>query len=152
MVWEQKVQPDYAHAAAAAVTAGNDMVMTTPHFYEGRWRPSGDAVPGRVRSAVARILTLKFDLGLFENPRLLARARRRGGQRSAHRPQPRGGAALARAAGERRDAAARRPPLTAADPIRVAVVGPLADDAQTQLGDWAGGSGRRLAATGSPAR
>src|SRR6478735_552503 len=35
MVWEQKVQPDYAHAAAAAVRAGNDMVMTTPGFYEG---------------------------------------------------------------------------------------------------------------------
>ena len=35
MVWEQHIQPDYAHASAAAVRAGNDMVMTTPGFFEG---------------------------------------------------------------------------------------------------------------------
>src|SRR4051794_7551284 len=35
MVWEQKLQPDYAHAAAAAVKAGNDMIMTTPQFFDG---------------------------------------------------------------------------------------------------------------------
>ncbi len=29
-VWEQKVKPDYVHAAADAVKAGNDLVMTTP--------------------------------------------------------------------------------------------------------------------------
>src|SRR5660397_105533 len=35
MVWEQHTQPDYVHAAAAAVRAGNDMIMTTPRFFEG---------------------------------------------------------------------------------------------------------------------
>ena len=35
MVWEQRLQPDYAHAAAAAVKAGNDMIMTTPQFFDG---------------------------------------------------------------------------------------------------------------------
>lgn len=35
MVWEQQIQPDYRYAAAAAVKAGNDMIMTTPQFYEG---------------------------------------------------------------------------------------------------------------------
>ncbi|WP_037655969.1 glycoside hydrolase family 3 N-terminal domain-containing protein, partial [Streptomyces exfoliatus] len=30
MVWEQKIYADYAQASAAAVRAGNDMVMTTP--------------------------------------------------------------------------------------------------------------------------
>ena len=34
-VWEQKVKPDYVHAAADAVKAGNDLVMTTPGFYDG---------------------------------------------------------------------------------------------------------------------
>jgi len=33
-------------------------------------------------------------------------------------------------------------PLAADEPVRIAVVGPLADDAQTQLGDWAGSSGQ----------
>ena len=34
-VWEQKVKADYVHAAADAVKAGNDLIMTTPKFYEG---------------------------------------------------------------------------------------------------------------------
>ena len=35
MVWEQQVQPDYAHAAGCRGPAGNDMIMTTPGFFEG---------------------------------------------------------------------------------------------------------------------
>lgn len=150
MVWEQKIQPDHMHAAAAAVRAGNDMVMTTPGFFQGAL----DAVEGglldeaHIDQAVARILALKFDLGLFENPRLPDVARisevvaapahtalnldvarrslvllRNDGTLPLERPTP--------------DAEA-----TASLPRRIAVVGPLADDAQTQLGDWAGSSGQ----------
>ena len=39
MVWEQKVCADYAEAAAVAVRAGNDLVMTTPRVL--RRRPGG---------------------------------------------------------------------------------------------------------------
>lgn len=139
MVWEQKIQPDYAHAAAAAVKAGNDMVMTTPLFYEGaleavaREMLTEDAFD----DAVARILTLKFDLGLFENPRLPAASLDVVGS-AAHV--------------ELNLKIARRSivllendgtlPWAGSAPRRVALVGPLADDAQTQLGDWAGGSGQ----------
>ncbi len=140
MVWEQKVQADYAHAAAAAVQAGNDMIMTTPKFFEGALAAVEQGLLGESAfdPAVARILTLKFELGLFENPRL-----------------PR--ADLAGIIGNSAHAelnleAARRSivllendgvlPLSPARSMRVAVVGPLADDAQTQLGDWAGGSGQ----------
>src|SRR5688572_2362155 len=72
MVWEQKVQPDYAHAAAAAVKAGNDMVMTTPGFFHGALEAieRGLLVEGELDRAVSRILRLKFEFGLFENPRL----------------------------------------------------------------------------------
>ena len=72
MVWEQQVQPDYAHAAAAAVKAGNDMVMTTPMFFEGALEAveRGMLTSTDFDAAVARILTLKFELGLFEDPRL----------------------------------------------------------------------------------
>jgi len=62
MVWEQKVQPDYAHAAAAAVKAGNDMVMTTPQFFEGALAAIEQGLIGEpdLDPAVSRILTLKF--------------------------------------------------------------------------------------------
>jgi beta-glucosidase len=147
MVWEQKVQPDYAHAAAAAVRAGNDMVMTTPGFYEGALEAveRGMLAEDAFDAAVARILTLKFDLGLFEDPRL---------------PSPDLDAVVGNAAhAELNLEIARRSivllendgtlPLTQPS-LRVALVGPLADDAQTQLGDWAGGSGQAGWLDGQP--
>src|SRR4051794_37891712 len=147
MVWEQKVQPDYAHAAAAAVKAGNDMVMTTPMFYEGALEAvaEGMLTEDAFDAAVARILTLKFDLGLFENPRL---------------PAPDLDAVVGSAAhAELNLEIARRSivllendgtlPLES-QPLRVALVGPLADDAQSQLGDWAGGSGQAGWLDGQP--
>ena len=72
MVWEQRIQPDYAHAAAAAVKAGNDMVMTTPGFFQGALDAieQGLLAEDALDAAVSRILLLKFELGLFENPRL----------------------------------------------------------------------------------
>ncbi|MFE4951818.1 glycoside hydrolase family 3 N-terminal domain-containing protein [Leifsonia sp. NPDC056665] len=148
MVWEQKVQPDYAHAAAAAVKAGNDMVMTTPHFYEGALEAvaQGLLAEDAFDAAVARILTLKFDLGLFEDPRL---------------PSPSLDEVVGSAAhAELNLEIARRSivllendgtlPLASSAPLRVALVGPLADDAQTQLGDWAGGSGQAGWLDGQP--
>lgn len=146
MVWEQHVQPDYTHAAAAAVKAGNDMVMNTPLFYEGAL----DAVERGMLSsedfdvAVARILTLKFELGLFENPRLPVQERDAVVGSAAHAELnleiARRSIVLLENDGilPLRPAAAAEP----LSPLRVAVVGPLADDAQTQLGDWAGGSGQ----------
>ena len=146
MVWEQKVQPDYAHAAAAAVRAGNDMVMTTPMFFEGALEAveRGMLAEDAFDAAVARILTLKFDLGLFEDPRL---------------PSPELDTVVGSAAhAELNLEVARRSivllendgTLPLAAPLRVAVVGPLADDAQTQLGDWAGGSGQAGWVDGQP--
>jgi beta-glucosidase len=72
MVWEQRIQPDITHAAAAAVRAGNDMIMTTPAFFEGALDAvsKGLLAEDAFDAAAARILTLKFELGLFENPRL----------------------------------------------------------------------------------
>ncbi|MEA5055287.1 MAG: glycoside hydrolase family 3 N-terminal domain-containing protein, partial [Propionicimonas sp.] len=35
MVWEQQLFPDYAEASAAAVKAGNDLMMSTPGFFDG---------------------------------------------------------------------------------------------------------------------
>ena len=71
-VWEQNVKADYVHAAADAVKAGNDLIMTTPKFYEGAIEAvrTGLLDESLIDEAVSRILALKFRLGLFEDPRL----------------------------------------------------------------------------------
>jgi beta-glucosidase len=77
MVWEQKVCQDDVDAAAVAVRAGNHLVMTTPQFFEGALRAvaEGRLQESEIDEAVRRILRLKFELGLFENPRAPDQAR-----------------------------------------------------------------------------
>ena len=140
-VWEQKVKPDYAQAAADAVKSGNDLVMTTPKFYEGAIEAvkTGLLDESLIDAAVARILALKFRLGLFEDPRLPDQERINAVIGSEEHQQlnlevAREAVALLKNNGSL--------PFNAAGAKRIAVVGPLADDAQTQLGDWAGSSGQ----------
>ncbi len=140
-VWEQKIKPDYVHAAADAVKAGNDLVMTTPQFYEGALEAvrTGLLDESLVDAAVSRILALKFRLGLFEDPRLPDQERIDAVIGSDEHQRlnlelARESVALLKNNGSL--------PFTAADAKRIAVIGPLADDAQTQLGDWAGNSGQ----------
>ncbi|MFD5224283.1 glycoside hydrolase family 3 N-terminal domain-containing protein [Microbacterium sp. NPDC058342] len=149
MVWEQHVQPDYAHAATAAVHAGNDMIMTTPGFFEGALEAvaQGMLAEDAFDRAVERILTLKFELGLFEDARLPREDLHSIVGSDAH--------------AELNLEVARRSvvllendgvlPLAPTAQTRIAVVGPLADDAQEQLGDWAGGSGQAGWLDGQPA-
>src|SRR4029077_4476116 len=58
MVWEQHIAADYTEASARALKAGNDMVMTTPGFFEGAQEAValGLVDEARVDAAVARIL------------------------------------------------------------------------------------------------
>ncbi len=138
MVWEQKLQPDHAHAAAAAVRAGNDMIMTTPQFFEGALQAVEEGLLAEkdLDQAVTRILTLKFDLGLFENPRRPDLAR----QRSVINHDDH--VALNLQVARRSLVLLRNDGVLPLAQGRIAVVGPLADDPQTQLGDWAGSSGQ----------
>ena len=71
MVWEQRVCADAAEAAALAVRAGNDLILTTPEFFEGSQEAIARGLLDEkdIDVAVGRILTLKFELGLFEDPR-----------------------------------------------------------------------------------
>ena len=140
-VWEQKVKPDYAHAAADAVKAGNDLIMTTPQFYEGALEAvrTGLLDESLIDEAVCRILALKFRLGLFEDPRLPDQERIDAVIGSDEHQRlnlevTREAVALLKNNGSL--------PFAASGGKRITVVGPLADDAQTQLGDWAGNSGQ----------
>jgi beta-glucosidase len=156
MVWEQKVSPDYADAAARAVRAGNDVVMATPGFFAGAQEAiaRGMLAETDIDAAVRRILTLKFELGLFENPRRpdparqaevigaaehtalnLEVARRSLVLLSNDGVLPLAGGFSA-GPGGRADADAGTPART------VAIIGPNADDQHAQLGDWAGASGQ----------
>ncbi|WP_029067835.1 glycoside hydrolase family 3 N-terminal domain-containing protein [Jonesia quinghaiensis] len=143
MVWEQQVMPDYTHAAAAAVKAGNDMVMTTPQFFDGALTAlnQGLLVDADIDAAVARILTVKFELGLFDNPRhpdleRIATALATPEHTAINRDLTRRSLVLLANDGTL--------PLTATTEgsKKIAVIGPNANDHQYQLGDWAGNSGQ----------
>lgn len=140
-VWEQKVKPDYVQAAADAVKSGNDLVMTTPKFYEGTIEAvkTGLLDESLIDAAVARILALKFRLGLFEDPRLPDQKRIDAVIGSEEHQQLNLEMAREAVALLKNDGSL---PFNVTGAKRIAVVGPLADDAQTQLGDWAGSSGQ----------
>ncbi|MFJ3190142.1 exo-beta-d-1,3/1,6-glucosidase [Streptomyces halstedii] len=156
MVWEQKIYADDTQAAAAAVRAGNDMVMTTPQFFEGAQNAVAQGLldEAGIDAAVRRVLTLKFELGLFEDPRHPDPARQATVIGSAAHTALNLEAArrslvlltndgtLPLEGGFEAGADGRALAVPDAAPRTVAVVGPNADDAQTQLGDWAGASGQ----------
>jgi len=141
MVWEQQVCSDLAEAAAVAVLAGNDLTMTTPGFFDGALEAiDRDLISEKhIDDAVRNLLRVKFELGLFED----------------HRPPDTGRQQAVIGRQEHTELnleVARKSlvllqndgslPLGSALPLRIAVVGPNADDAQGQLGDWAGSSGQ----------
>lgn len=139
LVIEQRVCANATEAAVVAVRAGNDIIMTTPEFYEGAIEAvrSGRLAESEIDAPCARLLALKFRMGLFENPR---------------RPDlPR--AAIEIGSPEHRTVnleAARRSlvllqnngllPLDPKQLKSIAVIGPNADDDLAQLGDWSLGS------------
>ncbi|MFI8353345.1 exo-beta-d-1,3/1,6-glucosidase [Streptomyces cyaneofuscatus] len=163
MVWEQQIYADYAQASAAAVRAGNDMVMTTSKFFDGAQEAvaEGTLTEAEIDAAVRRILTLKFELGLFENPRHPDAARQAEFIGSAAHAElnleaarrslvlltndgtlPLAGGLETEDPGSLTAHGGGRARATGSGPRTVAVVGPNAHDAQTQLGDWAGSSGQ----------
>ncbi len=154
MVWEQRVCADHVEAAAVAVRAGNDLVMTTPQFFSGAQDAvtQGRLAESEIDGAVRRILRVKFELGLFEDPRPPADPARRAEVigSAAHAALnldvarrslvllrndgtlPLDGGLVAGPDGRALASAART----------IAVIGPNADDPAAMLGDWAGDSGQ----------
>lgn len=141
MIRDQKICSNIAEAAALAIRCGNDLIMTTPSFLEGAQEAvaRGWVAEPEIDEVVARILAIKFELGLFEDP---------------GRPDPERQKKVIACAGHRdfNLEVARRSlvllkndgilPLSPVAGRTLAVVGPNADDVQSQLGDWAGASGQ----------
>jgi beta-glucosidase len=141
MVWEQRVCADISEAAALAVRAGNDLVMTTPDFFEGAQDAvaNGTLSEDEIDEAVRRILRLKFELGLFENPRVPDEQRQAAVIGSAEHTALNLEVARRSLVLLTNDGTL---PLPATEPKKIAVIGPNADDVRSQLGDWAGNSGQ----------
>ena len=139
LIYEQQVCATFADAAIVALRAGNDIIMTTPMFYEGALEAvhTGRLAEAEIDAPCARLLALKFRMGLFENPRRpdLDRA-----AVEVSRPEHR---AVNLAAARQSLVLLQNNDLLPLDPAAVkaiAIVGPNADDDLQQLGDWSLGS------------
>lgn len=154
MVYDQRTCADYVEAAAVAVNSGNDLIMATPQFFEGAQEAvtRGLIDEKQIDDAVRRVLRLKFELGLFEDPRIpdperqaqvigcrehadlnLETARRSLVLLRNEGILPLDGGLTSDGTGR---ATSRGTPRT------IAVIGPNSDSPQAMLGDWAGASGQ----------
>ena len=137
--WGQKIVPSLVEASVVGVRAGNDVIMVTPGFYEAAQEAvrRGMLAEREIDAVVRRILRLKFELGLFENPRRPDSARKAQVIGCAEHRQ-----LSLRAARESIVLLANDGllPLKAGKQRRIAVVGPNADDDLSQLGDWSLGA------------
>ncbi|MDA3852413.1 MAG: glycoside hydrolase family 3 C-terminal domain-containing protein [Spirochaetaceae bacterium] len=141
LVKTQKICADYKEAAALAVKSGNDMMMTSPEFFQGCLEAieQGLLEEELLDEAVKRVLSVKFRLGLFEDDRYpdIEESQRVKGcpdHRLAALELARQSAVLLRNQGIL--------PLKEEKIKRIAVIGPNADDDFNQLGDWSLGSGQ----------
>ncbi len=139
LVKDQKVCATYTDAAIVALRAGNDIIMTTPEFYAGAIEAvrGGRLAESEIDGPCARLLALKFRMGLFENPRYpdLNRAAieiARPDHRAVNLETARHSLVLLQNNGVL--------PLDAATLKSIAVIGPNADDDLQQLGDWSLGA------------
>lgn len=151
LVKEQRICADYVEAAVVAVRAGNDIMMTTPEFYEAAIEAvrSGRLNESEIDAPCARLLSLKFRMGLFENPRRpnLAQAAveiARADHRAVNLESARQSLVLLQNNGLL--------PLNPAALKTVALVGPNADDDLQQLGDWSLGASQHPASAGKHPR
>lgn len=141
LVTGQKIAPDYKHAAKIAVEAGNDLIMSTPQFYQGCLDAVREGMldEALIDEAVRRILSVKFRLGLFEDDRYPDPD---AADRAAGTPEHR--AAALTAAREslillKNDGLL---PVRNAKQVKVCLVGPNADNPINQCGDWSLGTGQ----------
>jgi beta-glucosidase len=131
---------DKSVAAQKAINAGVDMDMISDSYHENLAElvKHGKVSQARLDEAVRDVLRVKFALGLFEDP-FTDESREIQGALPTERVE------AARFAAERsfvllkNSAAGGRPilPLTG-ESGRIALIGPMGDNAQNMLGPWAG--------------
>jgi beta-glucosidase len=131
-----QVDPNYADAVVKSVNAGMDMVMV-PDQYQNFLSIlhsavlAGDVSTNRIDDAVRRILTVKFESGLFENPYAQRQHLAEVGS-AAHRSVAR--QAVAESLVVLKDEGSLLP--LPKDLARIHVAGKNADDLGNQCGGW----------------
>jgi len=130
---------DGATAAKKAFLAGVDMDMVSSLYHDhlARLVQFGEVPQADLDDAVRRVLRIKFALGLFENPY----ADEKKEKSAMLLPES---VALSREIAERSFVLLKNDLLPSATPLlplsgdikSVALIGPLADDAQNMLGSW----------------
>lgn len=131
LVTKQKVAANEDEASLLAAQAGNDMIMTSPEFYESALRlvREGKLEESVIDDAVRHILTIKVKMGLFEHPE-------KNGKPGCFGCEEHQAAAL-RAARRSVTLLKNDGILPIADSCRkIAVIGSNADDISAQYGDW----------------
>ncbi len=134
---EQNIFSGIEEAAAAAVNAGNDMIMATPAFYEAAREAfrNGRIPEATIDRAVERILLAKFRFGLFDQRPGTSRPSGEVIGSADHRSRAYE-AALQSMVLLKNEGQLLPLPKKA---MKIAVVGPNADDVISQLGDWSFG-------------
>jgi len=135
----QKVAESMERACEIAINAGNDMIMSTPEFYETALKlvRNGVVEETRIDESCRRILELKFRLGLFDGKRFpdTGRAGEIIGCHS-HKEASYDTALQSMVLLKNQNGIL---PIT--DNVgRIALVGPNCDDVEAQLGDWSFGA------------
>lgn len=129
LVRDHRVAADITDASALAMESGNDMMMSTPDFYETAVQLVKDGVVAiqTVDEAVKRILSVKMRLGLFENTEKGKADTVMGGGQEWNKELARESIVLLKNDGI----------LPLQDKkIRIAVIGDAAENVRDMLGEW----------------
>lgn len=123
---------DAAQAAQLALQAGNDMEMLSRTFHDtlAASVKACKVSPSEIDTAVRRVLTIKFRLGLFEEEPT---------DQQSSPSIPADAIKLARECATRSAVLLKNDGILplARVPARIALIGPFADDAAEMLGSWA---------------
>ena len=129
LIRDHHVAADIDEATALAMESGNDMMMSTPDFYETAVKlvKDGTVSMQTVDDAVKRILTIKMRLGLFENVEKGKADTVMGGGQELNKELARESIVLLKNDGI----------LPLQDKkMRIAVIGDAAENVRDMLGEW----------------
>ena len=144
---EQGLYPSIEAAVPASIHAGNDMIMVTPEFYEGALSQirKGNLAKEDVELACRRVLSHKFEFGLFDHKRYppINKVAEIVGSPQHREPLLRCALeSIVLLKNEKPEGASKRILPLSSNIRHLALLGPNADDILAQLGDWSFGSGQ----------